>query len=497
MGNGRLLTWARTWFPRLSLAVAGLYLAAQFFSSFHLSIRHEWGALRFPYPLDYGEGQILDQVNHLARFQPIYFTSPATHAPPYTIANYPPLFQLVQVPFAWIFGTAFWYGRLIALLGMLAAATFVALIVHTLTASRLAGVVGALTMLCMPQVIGWTPYVRVDNMALGLSMAALFVVVRWPQGRRGLLAAAGLMVAAAYTKHSYALSVPLASFVWLSSQGQSKRAFQLVAIVAGAGLVVLGVLMVLTRGSFFFNIVTATKTTFGWESVGQTLNALCRRLPLMMLGSALLVPLGLLRGLPSRTWVLVAACTVGAMIQVVLIGKDGASISYLFELSAAFGMTAGVWVARLGQNSPAATAVGVALLATQIGAMDRWTRAETVADNFYKYEHSHEVARLHQIVRDSDGPVLADEYMGLLPLENRTVYMQPFEFEQLRKAGLWDDSALVDDVRRKLFPAILVYHPANWDNFQARWSPRLRDEIQQAYEITASYARTDVYTPRR
>ncbi len=486
----------KTWFPWLLIASAAIYLAVQFFFAQQIAIRYEWNGLRFPYALDYGEGQILDQINRLAHFQPIYFTSSATNTPPYTIANYPPLYQLIQAPFVWIFGTAFWYGRLITLLSVMAAGVFIALIIHTLTKNWIAGVIGGLTMLCMPQIIGWSPFIRVDQMALGLSMAALYVVVRWPKGRGGLIAASALMVAAAFTKQSYALSVPLAAFVWLLSQKQFKRAFQLAGIVAGTGVVIFGLLMLVTRGSFFFNIITATQSKFVWDTVRHTFDDLFGRLPLMMYGSGLLVLLGLWSKIRPKTWALVSAYLVGAIIETITIGKDGSSINYLYELSAAFGLVAGSFIAWPGKNFRWATAILVALLATQIGSMTEWNSKDFQPGFNYKFKHQDEVAQLAKIVKDAKGPVLADEYMGLIPLAGQTVTMQPFEFKQLKDAGIWDDQVFAGDILNKKFAAILIYSPRGWDSFTERWTPLLRSEILMNYEVTGNYADTEVYTPR-
>ncbi len=105
-------------------------------------------ALAFPFPLDYGEGPILDQTLRLAQFENIYRDSFAS--PPYTVSNYPPLFQLIQVPLAWIVGPAFWYGRLISILSAVSAAGLIGLILHTLTGDRIAAAIGGLTLLAFP-----------------------------------------------------------------------------------------------------------------------------------------------------------------------------------------------------------------------------------------------------------------------------------------------------------------------------------------------------------
>ncbi len=494
----------KKWFPWLMIAAAGIYLAVQFFFAQQIAIQYYIDGLRFPYTLDYGEGQILDQVNRLAHFQPIYFTSSTTQTAPYTIANYPPLYPLIQAPFVWIFGTAFWYGRLINLISILAAGVFIALILHTLTRNWVAGVIGGLTMLCMPHIILWAPFIRVDQLALGLSLAGLFIVVRWPKGRGGLIAAAALLVAAAYTKQSYALSAPLAAFVWLLSQKAYKRAFQLAGLVAGAGVVIFGLLMLTTRGSFYFNIITATQSKFSWETVKNTFNGLFSHLPLLMYGSGLFILLGLggyfirfLGKIRPATWALVSAYLVGAIIETITIGKDGSSINYLYELSAAFGLVAGAFIAWPPKNYRWATAILIALLATQIGSMTHWMNRDFLKGFTYKFRHQDEVAQLYQIVKDAKGPVLADEYMGLIPLAGQTVYMQPFEFKQLKDAGIWDDQKMAQDIVDKKFPAILIYDPPNWNSFTERWTPLLRAAILSDYQVTAIYAETEVYTPKK
>ncbi|MGH3145956.1 MAG: hypothetical protein ACRDTR_09170, partial [Rubrobacter sp.] len=97
---------------RVALGVAtALLLLAQGWAVL-LFVRQGWDALAFPYPLNYGEGPLLEQAVKLAGFQNIYEAD--LTAPPYVISNYPPLFSLVQAPFVWSFGPAFWYGRAIS-----------------------------------------------------------------------------------------------------------------------------------------------------------------------------------------------------------------------------------------------------------------------------------------------------------------------------------------------------------------------------------------------
>ena len=90
-----------------------------------------WLGLRsvaFPYPLDYGEGPLLDQALRLAHGQNIYRIPGAD--PPWTISNYPPLYPLIESAASRVFGPAYWYGRAVSLLSAVGAAAVAGLIVH-------------------------------------------------------------------------------------------------------------------------------------------------------------------------------------------------------------------------------------------------------------------------------------------------------------------------------------------------------------------------------
>ena len=58
----------KTWGPRLIVAAAMLVLLYELGQSAWLFVQHDWKAITFRYPLDYGEGPLLDQSIRLARF---------------------------------------------------------------------------------------------------------------------------------------------------------------------------------------------------------------------------------------------------------------------------------------------------------------------------------------------------------------------------------------------------------------------------------------------
>src|SRR5215207_7716923 len=121
----RMLLWIGT----AVFLLAGAWAATLF-------ARHGLAALAFPYPLNYGEGPLLDQVVRLAGMKNIYPADLST--PPYVVSNYPPLFVLLQAPLVWIFGPEFLYGRVISLASTMAVAGLISATLYVITRARTA-----------------------------------------------------------------------------------------------------------------------------------------------------------------------------------------------------------------------------------------------------------------------------------------------------------------------------------------------------------------------
>ena len=107
------------------------------------------------------------------------------------------------------------------------------------------------------------------------------------------------------------------------------------------------------------------------------------------------------------------------------------------------------------------------------------------------------LARLGKVVDDSNGPVLAAEYAGLLPLEGRGIYLQPFEMTQLQRDGRWDQGPLLVSIERREFPAILIWKPPYAPGvYRERWTRDTLQTIEDSYRPTHEYADTVIYRPR-
>jgi hypothetical protein len=450
-------------------------------------------ALAFPFPLDYGEGPMLDQILRLARFENIYRNSFAS--PPYTVSNYPPLFQLIQVPLARIFGPAFWYGRLISILSAASAAGLIGLILHTLTGDRIAAAISGVTLLAFPYLLQGSVLDRVDALALALSLGGLYATVRWPSHRQGPWVAGLLFTAAAFTNARYALVAPLTAFVWLWHLEHRRQAFRLAAIVTGTCLGLFLSLNVITQGGFYLNTVLANLTSFSWYTVTSYLVNLYLHAGYLVIGCLFFIIVERL-GEATRSWPLVVPYCLGAALMILTAGTANSSANDLFEAVAALCLASGAFIAWAGENYWL-KALLVFVLAVQMNVLIDWSRQDYVPAIMSKVTAYREVEQLAEFVQEAHGPVLADEYMGLIPLYGRQLYFQPIEYKQLQAANLWSQAPLIASIQREEFSVILLYEPPDRRAISVRWTPDVRNTIYAHYLWEDTLARTLVYLPQK
>lgn len=451
-------------------------------------------AIRYPYPLDYGEGPVLDQTVRLARGENIYQTDFST--PPYRVSNTPPLFHLVQAPFVTRSGAAFSYGRFISLVSALVCVVLLALIAHRLTGDWVASGIAGVLLLAFPHVAYWSLLNRVDTLALALSLGGLFAVVRWPQRRFGIGLAAGLFVAAIWTKHTYALAGPATAFVWLWTQRLRRQAALLIGIVVSVSLASFLLLNLATSGGLFLNAIVANVNAFsGFQVVGSLVNLFVHA-AFIIIGGVLFLVLERTT-VHTRSWSFVLIYVVFASFAALASGKVGSNVNYLYELVAAICLLTGAAIAWVGGNTWLKVGA-LAVVALQLTDLREWSQEAYFPLITGKIELRREVAQLSERVQRAEGDVLADEYLGLLPLHNRRIFMQPFEFTQLQEAGLWNDGQLVAQINRRAFSIVALYEPLGQPALIVqRWTPRVRQAIYDNYELSNPLGEALIYVPKR
>jgi hypothetical protein len=476
----------------LRLLLVGAALLVLLFTqgqALRLFAEHVPLTLDAPYPLNYGEGPLLDQAVRLARGENIYRAS--LTMPPYTITNYPPLYVLAQVPFVQYFGAAFWYGRLISLISAAAAALFLGLTTHTVTRSKLAGLAAGLTLLAMPYIFFWSSLVRIDCLALALSMAGLWVITRWYRSGFGLIVAVLLLTAAAYTRQTYLLAAPLGAFIYIWGRRERFRALLFAVTFGSLVLGIFAVLLVATRGGIFTHVITANVNDLNPDLITHYLNELLLNFPIFLGAGAVYLIVGLVLGRPGY-W-LIVPYALGAVVTAFTISKVGSDVNYLFELSAAFCFVAGGVIAFTRRVFPLQAAALVAL-AVAVSMATSISVVQYQPELFQRAAQRPELDRLVEVIRATDAPILADEQMGLLVLEDKPILMQPFEMSQLALAKLWNQQPFLDALQRGDYPVVLLYQPFRNPGLRfERWTPEMLAIINNSFRPDFQSAETTVY----
>ncbi len=532
--------------PRVITLLSGVILAALLTLTTVQYATQVAQAVFYPYSLDYGEGPILDQVVRLAHFHNIYRAD--LSVAPFTVANYPPVYLLAQVPFERLFGPSYVYGRMISVLSILLAAICLGLTVCCLTGSRVGAWISGGLLIAIPYVQHWSLFTRVDSLALGLSWAGVLAAVTWglnppsaaianpvstPSSRwsrmamrisgemrsRSFLLAVLLLTASIYTRQSYALAAPGALCCWLlfapslPFRQRLRRALQLALATFTLCLLALITLTLLTRGGFYTNIVIANVNPFRWSTVQFFWNDFRDHfLPLLILAGgyilAGLILLAMRKKVPSA-WLLTVPSLLLAAASALTIGKEGSSYNYLFEISAALCLTAGVsfawltnWLALPLLRRPVLTALkALPVLLLLILAVQTWILQDWTAQRF---THDYLQARLNQrsnqaellrLIRAAPGKVLADEQMGLIPLAHKSLALQPFEFKQLADMQAWDQTPLLDEISAEHYSLILWFDPPNSHAVEVRWTEGMRAAVLAHYHLDGKLGDVYVYRP--
>jgi hypothetical protein len=485
-----------------------------------LFLLHAYQAIVFPYQLDYGEGPILQIALEVARGRPMY---PPVAQPPYIIASYEPAHYLVSALGVRLFGPGFWWGRLVSTVSVLATALFAALIVWDRTKHRFASFITGGTILAMPHFIVWATLMRVDAMALALSVVGLWLFLR---GARW--AGIPLFSLGVFTRRTTVAAMATAYIgdahqrgLWKAVKMLGAQVLLIAALLIGANLV--------TRGGMYAQLKLHTATSLGKAWTWQ------------QLWSLLWVP-----GNPSplKLWPAYFAITLIAAIwsafhreaRVLLLwfafacvifltgGRIGSAHNYLMEPTAVGAMMFGIMYAVVsggtgrgvreprgasaGFTQPAPTRIGLMLLAGGLAAQMVWTTQHLPETLSILQPRVDPRASQHivNLVKQTDGPALVED-TGLTLLAGKEPPLMPFEFTMMARAKALDPEPVYRAVREVRYPLIVLrfnpfdpleikLHTPGDDWKGGRWPDGIIAGVQTRYRLLEEVGPYFVFRPK-
>ncbi len=214
-----------------------------------------WAVLHYPFELDYGEGVLIWQAQHVTDLTQAYRSITQF---PHVVFHYPPLYHLMSRLAEPATGDLLVAGRLVSVLSTLGVSVLSGLIVWSALprkmplSVRATGAVAAAALCFSVDSLGWAFYMRVDIFAVFLEFAGIYLYL---QGRRRPAleyAAFFCFFLALYTKQTM-IAGPLACGIaaLLIEPGKAVRQIGFLIVCAG---VTMAALLLMTRGHFFQNL---------------------------------------------------------------------------------------------------------------------------------------------------------------------------------------------------------------------------------------------------
>ncbi len=243
---------------RLLLAAALIILLF----SFAVYVVYAANLIAFPFDYDQGEGfELVDTI----MFSQGQFPYQDTNVYPFYSSNYPPLFHVIAAPFVWLFGDAYWYGRLLGFLGTLVTAAAIGYAVYRDGSQRRSiALLSGLAFLASNTIYHIGPLFR-QHMTMVLFETLAVVVLAHAneiedtaRRRRTIFAGLLLVIAAGYTKQ-LALATAVAVFAFLFIR-QPRR-----AVIWGIGFALVGV-------GIFVGINLATNGEWWTQTIAANVN---------------------------------------------------------------------------------------------------------------------------------------------------------------------------------------------------------------------------------
>jgi hypothetical protein len=399
----------------------------------------------------YGESLIYGHAARLLDGQALY---QRFDQPPYTIANYTPLYYWLVAALRDVFGAGFLSGRLVSLGCGAVAAALVAWLTWRRTRAVWPAAAAGLMFVGLGLVgpVPWSAAYKEDMLGVALTLASI-AVLDGSRSHAGLVGAGLLAAGALLTKQSL-LGPAVAGTVWLVVCCPRRAVW----FVASVGLPVLGAGIALeaTSGAFLGSTIGGNshqpfdRLTFDYN---------LRQLLTFQTAPALLAAIGAL-ALGARVFRdLVALNWLGSLIPLLPLGAIGADNNYWLQFAALSAVLAvsTVWARR----SKLAGALGVVLLGANVGVgLMVVARPVAAHPEFVRPSAGDDetLARLVQRVARAPTTVLADP-LDVVVLADRPIVLEPILFSLLEQDGTWDASALVEQVCRGEVGLVILGYP--------------------------------------
>ena len=395
-----------------------------------------------PYQFDYEEGNILNTLLRISHNQTPY---PDPHAFPSVFNPYGPVaYYALYIPVK-LFGLSFSGPRILIFSGVVLIVLLIGLALWRLTHSAAIAFAFAILYLFSPLIQEWSFLIRVDFLALALSLVGLWLFLNHPK-RRGLAATA--FAAALLVKYSL-LAAPAACIAYLLLGKKWKQAGLFALIIVWDFVIILAIFAVLTNGAILTHMFRSHADPFSWSVYLLRMSSLlAENRPLVALAG-----IYILGDLLRRRLTVPALWLIFATLGAVTAGKLGSGWNHFLEWPAALCLCAGLGLYTL-MSLP--TRRGAFAASTVAAAWIFWFTLHPAPSVDY-FGPVESCGAAYAWVKNDTGPNVLSINVGALVLGGKKVWVSnPFVLNQLVLHAGWPDEALTRMIRERRFDQILT-----------------------------------------
>jgi hypothetical protein len=451
-------------------------------------LNRAYQAIPYPFQLDSEEGFLLNQALLLSKGQTIY--KPLDHYP-FVVGNYGPVYPLLNVVPLLFFEPSLSYGRFISFLAFLGIVILMIRLVDHEVRNALFALLSPLLFIATYDLYEWIAYMRVDLLAICLSLCGLTLIA---SGERlsFKVGAIACFVLALYTKQTE-LAAPLACIVYLILK-ERIRGVRFGLLLLLSVLAVFTLLNLITRGEFFKHTVVYNANIFDIWQLKRWILHIVRFNKFYLLGITVTIVYYLMNRLRTRSTSsidLFALYFLFALISIFGIAKKGSAPNYLLEPYVAFSLFFCINAARLmeltRQNTRLiAGKVAYALLTTLVLVhcvnLYLWMPALLSPHNPDASDYRKGDLALTYFLASGDEIISEMPIFNIM--SNKPVLFQPFIMAQLASEGKWDETPLIADVARQRFSLILTTQDLSRESdFFFRYSRAFVHAANRSYQL--------------
>ena len=476
-----------------------------------------WGVLHYPFELDYGEGVLIWQAQHVTNLTQAYRSITQF---PHVVFHYPPLYHLMSRLVEPATGDLLVAGRLVSVLSTLGVGALSGLIVWSALPRRMprsvraTGAVAGAALCFSVDSLGWAFYMRVDIFAVFLEFAGIYLYLQGSRRPQLEYAAFFCFFLALYTKQTM-IAGPLACGI-VALLIEPGRAVKQIGFLAACAGMTMAALVLMTRGHFFQNLFLYNRNPMSLASLVSILRPNVLAMGPMAAAAAGL-PVAFLAGLLARRSGRLARfraamrhspihrlAAVGGLFLLFAMGvsltaaKVGASQNYMLEWNLAACPLAALlfadvlyWWRRQRRLQPAFVAILLSpiLYAHAFGGFPLNSSLYEDPDGSGR-EHA---AAVLERIRQVEGPVYSTD-MVLLYRAGKALAAEPAIISVLAEHGQWDDTPFVNRIESGYFGLIVSSRFPLSERLM--FSPAVEAAIERAYEPRERIGAYTLYRPR-